>query len=103
MTLNEVTVAWLMLPDVPAEPTTLEELLNLNRPAWHLRAACRGRGAEAFVGGEPTPGVMATCRVCPVREECFEYAVSDASMVGVWGGTTERERRVDRKVRKAVA
>jgi hypothetical protein len=34
------------------------------------------------------------CADCPVRQECFEVALADDSPVGLWGGTTEVERRV---------
>jgi len=34
----------------------------------------------------------AICEVCPVKIMCLDYAVS-AGMQGVWGGTTESERK----------
>ena len=32
---------------------------------------------------------------CPVRDECLEYALTfpDGDLRGVWGGTTENERK----------
>jgi WhiB family redox-sensing transcriptional regulator len=38
--------------------------------------------------------VKAICARCPVRSECLAYAVSHAEPFGVWGGLTERERRL---------
>jgi hypothetical protein len=34
----------------------------------------------------------AICSVCPVKILCLDYAVS-AGMTGVWGGTTDFERK----------
>ena len=33
------------------------------------------------------------CRTCPVRTECLAHALDQRIEFGVWGGTTERERR----------
>ena len=33
------------------------------------------------------------CVDCPVREVCLEYALVNRVDHGVWGGTSERERR----------
>lgn len=33
------------------------------------------------------------CAECPVRQECLEYALANRIDHGVWGGTSERERR----------
>lgn len=33
------------------------------------------------------------CWTCPVKPECLEYAI-EAKMQGVWGDTTEAERKV---------
>jgi WhiB family redox-sensing transcriptional regulator len=35
----------------------------------------------------------AICAACPVRVSCLEYAITVRERDGVWGGTTERERR----------
>lgn len=48
------------------------------------------------------------CASCPVAAECLEYAFSFEKgggflVTGVWGNTTEAERRVIRKERKANA
>lgn len=41
------------------------------------------------------------CAVCPVRAQCMDYALRN-NEVGIWGGTTERERKKikDRYVRR---
>lgn len=33
------------------------------------------------------------CADCPVKEPCLEYALVNRIDHGVWGGTSERERR----------
>jgi WhiB family transcriptional regulator, redox-sensing transcriptional regulator len=36
---------------------------------------------------------QAICAECPVKAECLEYALADRVDHGVWGGTSERQRR----------
>ena len=73
---------------------------------WRDRAACRGLDINLFF---PGPGEMAKIRVareycatCPVQLECLEYALHfpDRDLPGIYGGTTELERRHIRKRRK---
>jgi WhiB family redox-sensing transcriptional regulator len=33
------------------------------------------------------------CGDCPVRAECLEYALETDQRFGIWGGTSEQERR----------
>jgi WhiB family redox-sensing transcriptional regulator len=32
------------------------------------------------------------CRWCPVKADCLEYAIVN-NEIGIWGGTTDQERR----------
>lgn len=41
----------------------------------------------------------AVCAGCPVREACLEFALANDERWGVWGGTSERQRRAMRVVR----
>lgn len=63
---------------------------------WALGAACAGDPdpEQWFASDGPDQAsAKATCRTCPVRAECLDYALSCGSMlVGVWGGTGETER-----------
>ncbi|MFF7888746.1 WhiB family transcriptional regulator [Streptomyces sp. NPDC020794] len=43
-----------------------------------------------------TDAAKAVCRQCPVIERCLEWAVDAGPVEGIWGGTTEGERRVMR-------
>jgi WhiB family transcriptional regulator, redox-sensing transcriptional regulator len=62
---------------------------------WQLRAACRPEPIERFYANDPEDvrSALEICRGCPVRVECLEAAVARGEWFGVWGGTTERERR----------
>lgn len=46
-----------------------------------------------FPGNGPAPkAARLLCADCPVIGECLEYAL-EHDLEGVWGGTTEQERR----------
>jgi hypothetical protein len=32
------------------------------------------------------------CNRCFLKQKCFEYAIKDWELKGIWGGTSERER-----------
>ena len=58
--------------------------------------ACRETGLEfvpASVSAARLEQLKVVCRGCRVLEECLTYALGDDTLVGVWGGTTERERK----------
>jgi WhiB family redox-sensing transcriptional regulator len=70
-------------------------MLDQLRPDWHADAACRDTDPATFF---PTKGVNVgparkVCARCPVRDACLAFAMSDASIKGVWAGTTERQRK----------
>jgi WhiB family transcriptional regulator, redox-sensing transcriptional regulator len=76
----------------------------LNRPKWMDRGACRRMGTRTFfleLGDRSADEARAICRRCPVQGECLQSALADRELVGVWGGTTERERRAMRRRRVA--
>jgi WhiB family redox-sensing transcriptional regulator len=62
---------------------------------WQSKAACRGLEATIFYPDPEEDGseAKAVCSVCPVRQPCLEWALSNREKEGVWGGATERERR----------
>ena len=84
---------------------TSPALLALSQDdAWRERAACRDMDPDLFFPvGTTGPALdqieaaKAICRVCPVRELCLEYALSTNQEAGVWGATSEEERRKLRK------
>lgn len=82
-------------------PNSIEELFERPRPPWMAYAACRGFRTAAFFpgrGGAAT-AAKALCDVCQVRVACREYAIADVELQGIWGGTSERERRRIRAAR----
>jgi len=74
----------------------------LRRPAWQRRAACRGKGCDPWfpTTREAEDAARAVCEPCPARRECLAYALGDRTLVGIWAGTDERERR---RMRRASA
>lgn len=43
--------------------------------------------------GGSTADAKRICQPCPERTACLEYALDHDERFGVWGGTSERERR----------
>lgn len=63
---------------------------------WRSQAACKGKDPALFFPerGAPTEPAKAVCRGCPVAQECLGYGLMEN--VGIWGGTSERQRRAIR-------
>jgi WhiB family redox-sensing transcriptional regulator len=62
---------------------------------WTAQAKCRDMDPAVFFPSDGI-GVQAAQRICfdcPVKSACLEYALADRVDHGVWGGTSERERR----------
>ena len=62
---------------------------------WMTKGKCAELPPETFF---PSDGVgvqvaSAICADCPQRAPCLEYALTNRIDHGVWGGTSERERR----------
>lgn len=62
---------------------------------WSVKAACRGIDAAVFYPISEDDALIAKsiCDACSAREACLEFALSNRENNGVWGGSTERERR----------
>lgn len=74
-------------------------VLGLTVMAWTSDAACKGMDADLFFPdrGESIVDVVAVCETCPVAEQCLAFAVENNEKHGVWGGRSERSRRVLRR------
>lgn len=67
---------------------------------WRARAAC-GNADPGLFFPAGTAGQMVVqaerakrvCGGCQVRAACLDWALANEAHVGVWGGTTEGERR----------
>ena len=70
---------------------------------WMDDALCREVGPEVFFPeSEMQPrAALEVCRRCDVEIECLEYALSIGPVAGIWGGTTEADRRRLRRRRVA--
>lgn len=81
------------------------------RADWRDNAACRTEDPDLFFpNGESGPALVqaeeakAVCNnICPVREQCLDWAMNSGQQAGVWGGTTERERENLRRQRARAA
>ncbi|MFE0786906.1 WhiB family transcriptional regulator [Streptomyces mutabilis] len=67
---------------------------------WREHAECRTEDPDLFFPiGTTGPAALQTeqakavCRRCPVREQCLRWALDTGQSIGVWGGTSEMERR----------
>lgn len=65
------------------------------RTDWYAHGACLGIHPDHFHPdrGESTHEAKAICSTCPVRVECLDWALTTHQKFGIWGGTSERERR----------
>ena len=82
--------------------TTLRN--NWNDFDWRKTATCRDLDPDLFfpvgvtgVAVEQIDAAKSFCRVCPSQSQCLEFAITTNQEYGVWGGTTEDERRVLRR------
>src|ERR1700739_1128703 len=65
------------------------------RTAWVSKAGCRATDPdEMFVRGAAQRQAAVICRHCPVILECGADALDNRVEFGVWGGMTERQRRI---------
>lgn len=67
------------------------------KPGWMADGACLGLDPNVFFSDDLGPA-RRICAGCPVRVECLEYGL-DNYEAGMWGGTTEKERRNMRRER----
>lgn len=84
-------------PPEAAEPAELEEL---DRMDWRHRALCREQDPELFFpigttgpAAQQVDEAKAVCRRCPVVDDCLTWSLETGQDAGVWGGTSEDERR----------
>jgi WhiB family redox-sensing transcriptional regulator len=79
--------------------------LAAENDGWRLQAACRDTDPDLFfpVGTtgpalEQIAAARHVCDACPVKQPCLDFALMTNQDSGIWGGTSEDERR---KLRKA--
>lgn len=71
---------------------------------WREKASCRDADPDLFFPiGNSGPTLLqidaakTVCHGCPVIEECLVRALGAEPVEGIWGGTTEGERRAMRR------
>lgn len=94
----EETLALMQHGDL--RPSSTLRLL-LARPAWMADAACAEHPELPWIpeqGVKPAAvaAMRLVCASCLVRGDCLAYAV-DGDEVGVWGGTSTRDRAGQRR------
>lgn len=77
----------------------------MNENDWMARGMCRFEPPATFF---PHDGVgveiaKRVCATCPVKGPCLEFALEHRIDHGVWGGTSEKQRRRILKKRKLTA
>ena len=72
--------------------------------SWRKGAICRDTDPDLFFPVGTTGYALVqidrakqVCGECPVNEACLEYALETNQDAGIWGGTSEEERRVLRR------
>ncbi|HEV2761220.1 MAG TPA: WhiB family transcriptional regulator [Acidimicrobiales bacterium] len=75
-----------------------------NNKSWRAQARCLGSDPDLFfpLGGTGEPLAQAEaakriCHECEVRNVCLQFALETNQVTGVWGGTTEEERKSVRR------
>lgn len=68
------------------------------RSGWRAKSACGpGRGVPTWLFFSDNPAdeaaAVKVCAGCPVSADCLEWAIRTGSTYGVFGGTTEAQRR----------
>lgn len=71
--------------------------------SWQVTGLCRGNHSYLFFPPSTVERkeererreqkAKAICQVCPVKQECLEFALEIREPYGIWGGLTETERR----------
>jgi len=69
--------------------------LDLEERPWAAYASCRSADPELFFSSRDADAddAITICRGCPVAAECLEWALETRVRYGIWGATTERDRR----------
>jgi WhiB family redox-sensing transcriptional regulator len=83
----------------------LEESGGVMDTSWMATGKCKEMAPSTFF---PSDGVgvevaRKICADCPVKSPCLEYAMANHIDHGVWGGTSERERRRIARARRLAA
>jgi WhiB family redox-sensing transcriptional regulator len=65
-------------------------------PAFVLDALCAQVYADLFfpeAGSTDKARAVKVCHACPVEGDCLEWALGQGDLQGIWGGTSEHDRK----------
>jgi len=72
---------------------------------WRDKAACRGVDTEVFMpdgrryfSQKKKREALSYCTVCPVKQDCLEFAFEHDIKIGFYGGMDGDERRYAKRV-----
>ncbi len=89
---------------MPPVGLTWEGSIDWDEDDWRARAACRHSGPDLFfppgatgLFQEDIRAAKAICHACQAKAACLEFALATKQEAGVWGATSEDERRVLRE------
>lgn len=94
------------------EPATTTRQFQA-RPFWQQFASCRPEYADRPLDewvdlffpsrGESSREAKEICAECPAKAACAEHALVTNERFGVWGGSSERDRRRRRRENRLTA
>lgn len=63
---------------------------------WAVFAACKDKDPDTFfpLTPEAERTAIRICQGCSVQMECLEFALETNARFGIWGGQTEKQRKV---------
>ena len=87
----------------PAEPFDFFGMIERLKPPWMADGACIDYPHDWFFPerGCDVARAQSICDGCSVKAECLEYGMGEHH--GIWGGTSERERRRMRRRRNLLS
>ena len=90
-----MTDIYAIAKSAPGEATVWTEGALIRPEPWMQDSLCAQVDPELFFPEKGGSGYAARdiCARCDVRAQCLEYALRTDQRDGIWGGTTEPERR----------
>ncbi len=67
----------------------------LQERPWAVFASCKESDSNLFFPStkDEERSALGVCEVCPVIDDCLDHALEVRERFGVWGGTTEKQRK----------
>jgi WhiB family redox-sensing transcriptional regulator len=94
-------------PDARGEDVTAQRVLcdRSGSASWQQFARCAGIDLNVFFPphGRSVQPAKRICEQCTVRAYCLAHALQRGEIYGVWGGTSEDDRRLLRRAARVLA